>query len=169
MIICMFIVLYMIIYIVYCIIIYILFMIPIIFLFICMFYIFQILALYWKQWMIWLLGLYITVVLIQLLPIPHCSYRDIASLSLFYRYSYLQSSEELLIFIPSPLVSGYVTRGMGLVHTHLLAIPTWGTSPFKNSLLPRLLQLLISSGDSLLVYRELVLWQLFQSQIDFFL
>ena len=61
MIICIFIVLYMIIYIVYCIIIYILFMIPILFLFICMFYIFQILALLWKQWLIWLLGLYITV------------------------------------------------------------------------------------------------------------
>ena len=67
--------------------------------------------------------------------------RDVASLSLFYRYYHGHCSEELFSIIPPPIARRRVTRNMEIAHGCSLDPPTCRLSTFQNSFLPRMVKL----------------------------
>ena len=67
--------------------------------------------------------------------------RDVASLSLFYRYYHGHCSQELSTMIPPPLVRRRVTRGTDIAHEHSLVIPTCRLTTYQDSFLPRAVKL----------------------------
>ena len=67
--------------------------------------------------------------------------RDVASLSLFYRYYHGHCSQELSTMIPPPLVRRRVTRGTDIAHEHSLVIPTCRLTAYQDSFLPRAVKL----------------------------
>merc|ERR1712002_391403 len=67
--------------------------------------------------------------------------RDVASLSLFYRYYHGHCSEELFSIIPPPIARRRVTRNMEIAHRCSMDPPTCRLSTFQNSFLPRMVKL----------------------------
>lgn len=63
--------------------------------------------------------------------------RNVASLSLFYRYFNQQCSEELSSIIPPPRTHTRHTRESGGAHANSIKIPHTRTTSFKHSFIPR--------------------------------
>ena len=74
--------------------------------------------------------------------------RDVASLSLFYRYFFAHCSDEHRAIIPPFLLRGRPTTSMESAHGHSLAIPSCRTTSFKKSVLPCVFKLWISMSHA---------------------
>ena len=79
--------------------------------------------------------------------------RDIASLSLFYRYYHHQSSDEIHSIVPPNTEPRRITRHTSAMHRFSVTPPpTPRTSSFKNSFIPKVVNLWNSLSSTMLSY-----------------
>ena len=68
-------------------------------------------------------------------PLAHC--RNVASLSLFYRYYFSRCSSELAQLVPLPFSRGRSTRYSDRLHDFSVTIPRCTRMSYVNSFFPR--------------------------------
>ena len=92
----------------------------------------------WNCWISYRNG-YIGLLVLHLLPLlnPGTHHRNVASLSLFYRYYFGRSSSELAQLVPLPYSRGRSTRYSDRLHDFSVTIPRCYEDVYVNSFFPR--------------------------------
>ena len=91
----------------------------------------------WNCWISYRNG-YVGLLVLHLLPLePLAHRRNVASLSLFYKYYFGRSSSELAQLVPLPYSRGRSTRYSDRLHDFSVTIPRCYKDVYVNSFLPR--------------------------------
>ena len=91
----------------------------------------------WNCWISYRNG-YVGLLVLHLLPLePLAHRRNVASLSLFYRYYFGRCSSELAQLVPLPYSRGRSTRYSDRLHDFSVTIPRCYKDVYVNSFFPR--------------------------------